>query len=194
MFMAKATGPTYKVSFRRRRTNLTNYRKRLALLKSGKPRMVVRKTNRQVIVQFINFTNDHDETIASATSNELAQFNWKPSTNLPSSYLTAYLCANKAKKKGVKSAVLDSGLYTPSKGSFLFAAAKGARDAGIEIPIGDIEIDEERISGKHISEYASSLSGSEEYNKRFSNYIKKGMKPEEIQNVFKQVKEKISKL
>jgi large subunit ribosomal protein L18 len=132
MFMAKATGPTYKVSFRRRRTNLTNYRKRLALLKSGKPRMVVRKTNRQVIVQFVNFTNDHDETIASATSNELSQFNWKPSTNLPSSYLTAYLCANKAKKKGVKSAVLDSGLHTPSKGSFLFAAAKGARDAGIE--------------------------------------------------------------
>jgi len=193
MFMAKATGPTYKLSFMRRRANLTNYRKRLALLKSEKPRMVVRKTNRQVIVQFVNFTNDHDEVIASATSNELAQFKWKPSTNIPSSYLTAYLCANKAKKKGVKSAVLDSGLHTPSKGSFLFAAAKGANDAGIDIPVGDIEIDEERISGKHVSEYAKSLSGSDEYNKRFSKYIKEGGKTEEIYNVFKQVKEKISK-
>jgi len=191
--MAKATGPTYKLSFRRRRANLTNYRKRLALLKSEKPRMVVRKTNRQVIVQFVNFTNDHDEVIASATSSELAQFKWKPSTNLPSSYLTAYLCANKAKKKGVKSAVLDSGLHTPSRGSFLFAAAKGAKDAGIDIPVGEIEIDEERISGKHVSDYAKSLSGSDEYNKRFSKYIKEGVKPEEIYNVFKQVKEKISK-
>jgi len=193
MFMAKATGPTYKVAFRRRREYLTNYRKRLALLKSGKPRMVVRKTNRQVIVQFINFTNDHDEVIASATSNELAKFKWKPSTNLPSSYLTAYLCAKRAKEKGVESAVLDSGLHTPSKGSFLFAAAKGAIDAGIEIPIGDIVIDEDRISGKHISEYAKSLSGSEEYNKRFSKYIKEGIKPEEINNIFKEVKENISK-
>jgi len=191
--MTKATGPTYKLSFRRRRANLTNYRKRLALLKSEKPRMVVRKTNRQVIVQFVNFTNDHDEVIASATSSELAQFKWKPSTNLPSSYLTAYLCANKAKKKGVKSAVLDSGLHTPSKGSFLFAAAKGAKDAGIDIPVGDIEINEERISGKHVSDYAKSLSGSDEYNKRFSKYIKEGVKPEEIYNIFKQVKEKISK-
>ena len=43
--MGKATGPTYTVPFKRRRENLTNYAKRLALLKSMKPRMVVRKSN-----------------------------------------------------------------------------------------------------------------------------------------------------
>jgi ribosomal protein L18 len=40
--MAHATGPVYKVAFRRRRKNLTNYAKRLALVKGSSPRLVVR--------------------------------------------------------------------------------------------------------------------------------------------------------
>lgn len=191
--MTKATGPTYIVAFKRRRANLTNYRKRLALLKSRLPRLVVRKSNRNVIVQCIGFNPDHDEVIASANSKELSKYNWKPSANLPSSYLTAYLCAKKAIAAGVKSVVLDSGLHTPSKGSFLFAAAKGAIDAGLELPIGDVEMDEERISGKHISEYAKQIAGSEEYQKRFSQYIKSGIKPEDIHSQFVKIKEQISK-
>ena len=145
------------------------------------------------ILLCIGFTPSHDEVIASANSKELTKYNWKQSANLPSSYLTAYLCAKRAISAGVKSVVLDSGLHTPSKGSFLFAAAKGAADAGLKIPLGKIEIDEERISGKHISEYAKQLAGSEEYQKRFSNYIKAGIKPEEIHSQFTKIKEQISK-
>ena len=36
-----------------------------------------------------------------------------------------------AQKKGVKEFVLDMGMYTPSKGSVIFAAQKGASDAGL---------------------------------------------------------------
>ena len=36
---------------KRRRKGLTDYRKRLKLVKSGLPRFVVRKTNRYIIVQ-----------------------------------------------------------------------------------------------------------------------------------------------
>ncbi|MEM3369356.1 MAG: 50S ribosomal protein L18 [Candidatus Micrarchaeia archaeon] len=191
--MAKATGPTYKLAFKRRRLNLTNYRKRLALLKSGLPRFVVRKTNRNILVQCIGFTPNHDEVIARADASELAKYGWKQSANLPSAYLVGFMCAKRALAAGKKSVVLDSGLHTPSKGSFLFACVKGAIDAGLEIPVGEIEFDEERISGKHISDYAKQISGTEKYNKLFSQYLKKGIKPEEINSVFEKVKEQISK-
>jgi len=46
-----ATGPTYLVKFRRRRKNITDYRKRLKLLKSKKPRLVVRRFLNNIIAQ-----------------------------------------------------------------------------------------------------------------------------------------------
>ena len=36
---------TYEVKFKRRNEGKTNYKKRLAMLKSGRPRAVIRKTN-----------------------------------------------------------------------------------------------------------------------------------------------------
>jgi len=189
--MAKATGPTYKLAFKRRRKNLTNYRKRLALLKSKVPRLIIRKSNKSVIVQCIGFTPTHDEVLASANSKELLQYKWKPSANLPSAYLTGYICGKRAKAVGVNSVVLDSGLHTPIVGSFLFAAVKGAKDAGLEIPVGDISFSEDRISGKHIAEYAKQIVGSEKYQKQFSHYIKAGIKPEEINKFFNDIKKQI---
>ncbi|MEF8779540.1 MAG: 50S ribosomal protein L18, partial [Haloferacaceae archaeon] len=41
-----ATGPRYKVPMRRRREVRTDYHQRLRLLKSGKPRLVARVSNR----------------------------------------------------------------------------------------------------------------------------------------------------
>ena len=190
--MAKATGPTYKLAFKRRRKNLTNYRKRLALLKSNVSRLIVRKSNKAVTVQCIGFTPTHDEVLAFANSKELSKYKWKPSANLPSAYLTGYLCGKRAKAAGVKSAVLDSGLHTPKAGSFLFAAVKGAKDAGVEIPVGEIEFSEERISGKHIADYAKEIAGSDAYKKQFSHYIKAGIKPEEIDKLFNDIKGQIS--
>ena len=37
------------VKFRRRREGITNYKKRLALVKSGLERVVVRKTNKRIM-------------------------------------------------------------------------------------------------------------------------------------------------
>ncbi len=36
-----------------------------------------------------------------------------------------------AQEKGVKEFVLDMGMYTPSKGSIIFAALQGAADSGL---------------------------------------------------------------
>lgn len=191
MIMARATGPTYNLSFKRRRLNLTNYRKRLALLKAAMPRFVVRKTNRSIIVQLVQFTPKFDKTLVSANSTELKSVGWHPRSNLPTAYLTALLCAERAKKSGFENAVLDIGLQTASKGAFVFSALKGAMDGGMKIPAGEIAFDEDRISGKHISEYAKKIFGTDAYNRQFGDYIKAGAKPEHLDTQFVEVKKKI---
>ncbi len=187
----------YKVKFRRRREGKTNYKKRLALLKSGKLRVVIRRTNRYIIVQFMKFKPEGDEVVAQAYSKELNKFGWiYGSKNLPAAYLTGYLAGLRAKSKGINETVLDIGRFPSTKGSKIYAALKGVLDAGIEVPHSpDILPSEERIKGEHIASWASSLKvGNEElYKKQFSLYLSKGANPELIsefmEKVFSQVEQ-----
>lgn len=144
---------TYEMPFRRRRREKTNYRKRLALLKSKMLRFVVRKSNNHTTCQFVKYNREGDETIATAHSSELAKLGWKGhGGNIPSAYLSGYLCGLKGVKKGVKNALLDIGLATPVHGSRIFAALKGVIDAGISIKHDEkVFPTEDRISGKHIN-------------------------------------------
>ena len=147
-----AQGPTYRVKFRRRREGKTNYYRRKRLLLSKRPRLVVRKTNTNTIVQVVNATVVGDATVASAVSAELSKHGWLAGTgNVPAAYLTGFLAGLRAKSRGVKEAVLDVGLNPPVKGSRIYAALKGAIDAGLDVP-HDPEVlpDESRISGEHI--------------------------------------------
>jgi len=140
-----ATGPRYAVKFRRRREGKTDYKKRLNLLKSGEVRFVVRVSNKYIICQFVKYETEGDKTILLVSSEKLASYGWKQSgKNKAAAYLIGYLAGKLAKKK-VKKAILDIGLQSP-KNSKLFAALKGAIDAGIEIPHGDKfpEIKEEK--------------------------------------------------
>ena len=68
-----------KMHFSRRRKGITDYRKRLALLKSGTPRAVVRFTNAKIMIQITEFANQGDKVLASATSNDLTGMGWKNS-------------------------------------------------------------------------------------------------------------------
>ncbi len=147
--------PTYKMPFKRRREGKTDYKKRLKLLLSKKYRLVIRKSLKYIRAQVIKFDPKGDRTIVSASSNELKKFDWKFAfDNLPSAYLTGLLIGKKALEKGVKEAVLDLGLYPSIKGSKLYAAAKGALDAGLKIRIGEeILPSEERIKGIHIAKH-----------------------------------------
>ncbi len=147
-------GPRYRVPFRRRRRGETDYRRRLALLKGGKPRAVVRKTPANTTVQFISYKEDGDQVVVSAISKELARFSWEaPTGNLPSAYLTGYLAGRRALAAGVKEAVLDLGLHPPSKGGRVFGALKGILDAGVRVPhSANVLSEEARVQGGHISE------------------------------------------
>ena len=191
-----ATGPRYRVPFRRRREGKTNYRSRRALVLSRVPRLVVRLSLKHAIVQVIEAESIGDKVLVSAHSNELAKaYGWLSNRgNIPSAYLTGLLCGFKAMANGVDKAFLDIGLHIPSKGTRIFAALKGAVDAGVEVPHSeDILPDEGRISGKHIADYATQLSSDPEvYKQKFSKYLSKGSRPEKLSEHFSAVKAKIT--
>ena len=141
------------MQFKRRREDKTNYKKRLALIKSKKTRLVVRKSLSNISVQFINFNSKGDETIASANSTELKKLGWSKTGNVPTAYLTGLLAGKKAKNKNIEEAILDLGLQRSTKGSRIYAALKGVLDSGVNVPHSkEILPSEDRIKGKHISE------------------------------------------
>jgi len=194
--VGQATGPVYKVAFRRRRKNLTNYAKRLALVKGTAPRMVVRKSSTGFLVQFLEFSQAGDKVISSARSSELKQYGWSPRCNAPTAYLCGLLAGRLAAKKGAKAFNLDVGMYTPSKGSVVFAALKGAVEAGLATNYTQEMITDDRITGATIAAYAKSLKAadSKKYEKQFSSYIKENFDPQKMVESFNSVKGKISKL
>jgi large subunit ribosomal protein L18 len=140
------------IKFKRRREDKTNYRKRLALLKSDKTRVVVRKSLSNITIQFVNFINNCDQTVSATTSVELKKLGWTRTGNVPAAYLTGLIAGKKAKDKKIDEAILDLGLQSKTKGSRLYAALKGVVDAGVNVPHSEeILPSEDRIKGKHIS-------------------------------------------
>lgn len=191
-----AKGSNYCMRLRRRREGKTDYRKRKALIISGKPRIVVHPSLKNVTVQVIAAEPEGDKVLVSAHSRELEDFGWKaPRGNIPATYLTGLVCGLRAKANGVEEAILDIGLRSPSKGARIFAALKGVLDAKVEVPHSEEKLpDEKRISGEHIAEYAKILASNvEDYQSRFSQYLKNEVQPENIVKHFAQVKASILK-
>lgn len=191
--MAKGSG--YRVHYRRRREGKTDYRARKALVLSGKPRLVVRPSLKNMIVQMVAAKPSGDVVLVSANSRELVKnYGWKaPTGNLPSAYLTGYLCGLQVKSGGFEEANLDIGLNMPSKGARIFAALKGVLDAGIAVPHSEEKLpDEKRLQGEHIAKYAKSLaSDQEKYPSAFSEYLKQKLSPEDLPKHFAEVKKAI---
>jgi large subunit ribosomal protein L18 len=187
-------GKTRTIQYRRKRQAKTNYKKRLALLKSGKNRLVIRTSLKTITMQIVEYTPDGDKVVVSATSGELKKMGWKMhKANMPSAYLTGLLLGTKAKKQKVKDAVLDLGLQIPRKGGKLYAALKGFIDAGMEMK-HDAEAlpSDERVAGNHIAEYAAKLkSDQQKYNMQFSGYVKEKVNPEDIGKMFDETKKKV---
>ncbi len=171
----------FTVGYARKRKGKTDYNKRLALLKSNKNRLVIRKSLNNINVQFVSLGASGDHVIISANSHELKKYNWKFGFgNIPASYLTGYMCGVRAKSKNIKEAILDIGLQTG--GERLYAALKGVLDAGVNIPhSNEILPSENRIYGMHIIEFAKNAKGNQ-----FSK-----IKPDNFKNVMEDIKKKI---
>ncbi|MFH1649369.1 MAG: 50S ribosomal protein L18 [Candidatus Woesearchaeota archaeon] len=182
-----ASHTTHVVPYRRKREGKTNYKKRLALLKSGLPRMVIRKTNQQIIVQIVQYLPDGDKVIAAANSMLLKKHGWKYSCkNTPAAYLVGYALGAKAKGK-VNDVILDLGLQVPIKGSKLYAVAKGAGEHFTVRVDNTIVPPDERINGKHIS--AHFIKNKDP----FTGYAKLKADPSEIEKEVSRIKSALAR-
>ncbi|MEM4254334.1 MAG: 50S ribosomal protein L18 [Candidatus Woesearchaeota archaeon] len=187
--------PTYAVQYRRKRIGKTDYKTRLKLLKSGKMRLVIRRSLRNIWLQVVEFTPSGDKVIASAHSRELRKLGWKGGmNNLPAAYLCGLLLAKKAKTKKILHAVLDLGLGVSVKGAVCYAALKGVVDGGMSVPHAkEILPDEKRIKGEHIAMWAKAVkANTEKYKNVFNNYTKAGINAENLPAHFEEIKRKIA--
>ena len=188
------TIPTIKL--RRQQEGKTNYRKRLGLLKARKPRLVVRKSLKNLLVQLVQYQPAGDRILASAHSHELYKLGWKASgKNIPAAYLLGMLIAQKAKKQQIREAVLDLGLQVSSKGSRIYAVVKGAREQGLQIPVNEEILPSlDIVNGKVVVSYAQLLKKEKAlYEKHFSGYLKHGCDPEQLVKIIQDIKNKIVK-
>ncbi len=144
--------------YKRKREGKTSYQKRLTYLKSGFTRVVIRRSLKNIVVQFVNFEPDGDKIILTTSSRELEKnYNLKGSRkNLPAGYLTGLLAGKKAAGLKIKSATPDLGVRKAHKKGVIFAVLKGLIDSGINIPHEEVSEeksvfpDEERLKGEFV--------------------------------------------
>ncbi|MEK7110865.1 MAG: 50S ribosomal protein L18 [Patescibacteria group bacterium] len=122
---------------RRRLEAKTDYKLRLALLKSGKIRLVIRKTNRYILVQMVRTEGAQDKVLFGASSKMLLEKGWPKEKagslkSIPASYLTGLMLGRIAGEK-VTEAVLDIGMHRNAPKSRIYAALKGVIDVGIKV-------------------------------------------------------------
>jgi len=105
--------------------------------------------------------------------------------------------------------VLDAGLKRTSSGSKIFGALKGALDGGLDIPhsdkrlIGyerktkkaDAEMVRKYIFGGNVQEFMEELAEEEpeRYRKQFAKYVKAGVEPDELEDLYEKVHAAIRK-
>jgi large subunit ribosomal protein L18 len=188
-----AKGPSYRVPYRRRREKKTDYAARRILATSEYPRFVVRISNKGIVVQVTRSEIEGDYVIASTSDHELKSYGWKASgKNIPAAYLIGYIAGKKALAEGIEEANLDMGLKRVTTGNKIFAVVQGANDAGLDIPIdSDVIPSQEAINSEVIAEYADKIEDPIEYERRFSVYLRRGLRPEALPSHFDEVKTRI---
>ena len=181
---------------RRRRAGVTDYRARRKAITSQRPLLVVRISNKNVSAQFVKPTVRGDVVLSSAHSRELAKLGWHGSQkSTPACYLLGLLAGKKAVGSGLKEAIAYNGVVPFIRGSRIAALLKGVTEAGVSVPVGEEAFpNDERISGKSISDYASKLaSDNKQSNSRsFSRLIKAGFNPENYPSEFDKAKSAIT--
>ncbi|MEO9321237.1 MAG: 50S ribosomal protein L18 [Nitrososphaera sp.] len=184
---------TYVRTLKRIRQDKTNYRKRAALILGRHSFVTIKVSDQNVAAQLLKPTQNGDLVLTSAHSRELEKSGWKGSLNsLPACYLTGLLLGTKALAKGTSNAILYIGKDKFT--SRVAACLRGVVDAGIKIPVSEDSLPEDdRITGRHIADYASALKqNQDEYNSRFSTLLKNGLNPENYPAHFEEVRFKIS--
>ncbi|XP_068646782.1 large ribosomal subunit protein uL18-like [Aristolochia californica] len=100
-------------------------------------------------------------------------------------------------------ALLDVGLVRTTTGNRVFGALKGALDGGLDIPHTDkrfagfkkedkqldAEVHRKYVYGGHVAAYMRTLMEDEpeKYQSHFGEYIKRGLNPDDMEELFKKV-------
>jgi large subunit ribosomal protein L5e len=195
----------FQVKWRRRREGKTDYNSRGKLVYqdkrkyvTGKCRLVVRISKRNIICQLISAKLEGDKVLKIVSSKKLVHTPiFMAQNNFPAAYLIGLEMAKKIKHnsydKGrenqklskTPSIILDIGLKRATTGAKVFAVMKGVTDGGVLIPHNEKKFpgfkkgelfDEaalrERIIGEHIMNYIELLKEEDEerLEKQFKNY------------------------
>lgn len=141
---------------RRRKEFRTDYKKRFALLKSGMPRIVFRKTDKYLIVQYVKSKEAQDKIVFGIDSRELLRYGWPKDKkenikSTPASYLIGYLIGKKILLKKLEKPIVDFGMARVIHKTGAYAFIKGLVDSGIKIECNKETFPEEsRIKGEHL--------------------------------------------
>jgi large subunit ribosomal protein L18 len=141
---------------RRRKEYKTDYLKRLKLLKSHRPRIVFRKTNRYVIAQYVTSSEAKDKIVFGVNSKILLKYGWPKEAvsslkNISACYLSGFLMGKEIIKKKLENPILDFGMIENNHKSKIYGFLKGLVDSGLELKYKKETFPEEkRISGEHL--------------------------------------------
>jgi large subunit ribosomal protein L18 len=184
---------TYTIQFRRKREGATNYRKRMKMLSSNCPRLVVRRSLKNIQASITEYNEKGDIMMAYSHSEDLKRFGWVYGTgNLPASYLVGFLLGKRARVVKLDKVALDIGQNKSISGSRIYAVLAGALDAGMKIPHGEgILPSKDRINGSHIEKYGELLKGQSLPGPQFSTFIKKNLHLKGIVKNFEDTKKNI---
>lgn len=147
-----------KLDKRRRREGKTNYDKRRRLLEGEKPRIVIRKTNKYIIIQLVESKEARDFVKLTVSSRNLLKHGWAEELkgslkSVPASYLSGLLFGKMAGKILKGKVIVDTGLIRNTKGSRVYAVLKGIIDSGIKLKTNEkILPEQERITGRHLKQ------------------------------------------
>jgi len=147
-----------KTQRRRRQEGRTDYGKRVKLLKSEKPRLVVRRTNRYIIAQYTLSEDARDKIVFGITSKALLKYGWPEEfrgslKSVSAAYLTGFLMGKQIQKQKLEQPIIDLGMLRMQHKNKLFSFIKGIIDSGIEISCKEEAFpEEERIEGKNLKE------------------------------------------
>ncbi|THU59597.1 hypothetical protein C4D60_Mb07t03770 [Musa balbisiana] len=194
----KAYSKRYQVKYKRRREGKTDYRARIRLINQDKNkyntpkyRFVVRFTNKDIAAQIISASIAGDLVLASAYAHELPHYGLEVGlTNYAAAYCTGLLLARRVLKmlemdeeyQGNVEGALDGGLDIPHSDKRFAGFKKDEKQL-------DAEVHRKYIFGGHVASYMKTLMEDEpeKYQAHFSEYIKRGIEPDDMEEMYKKV-------
>ena len=146
---------------KRRSEAKTDYKLRLGLLKSNKPRIVIRRTNKYFVVQVVESHEAQDKVLSTTSSKVLLKHGWDQKAvgslkSIPAGYLTGLAVAKTLDDK--TKYIIDLGMARTISGNRIFSVVKGLVDGGANISASEKAFpSDERISGEHLKDDVKSV-------------------------------------